>query len=1125
MSALTIYNPNKSKITATSSAITLKGKKKNIVLSKKEEKSGALAKISGGESSLVTNKGGALVKMSGKESSLVTKSKLVSGDKDKNSLKEKLLENNKKIISITKTINKKNNVKIKSTNTEIKALKAEEPAKQKEETEKVLEDRPEEKEAKKKGPAIPIPKKPSLFDRLFQYLALTGLNWVVGKLSNQKLGLAGFFNNLQSVIENIVEWFPKFLDGTFAVVEAIGPFVAGTGQFLFDVFVGALDLAYGAYDGIRQTIGNLFGGEARDQFDNFATKINEFLAISGAIGTALLLSAKALAGNKGRPGGPRIGRGGGAPGGGPRIKPGKFGVGNDRTAEYINRGRAAKLIEKRYGNQAARAYQNSYKNALDSGKTPTQAAIKAKADINKLFRTGKIIPQAAGKGLGIGGGDRASGPFGGVFRRGLGKAGSRLQTKIMGRGARLSTRRFGARAADSLGKIGSKLKIPVIGSIISIVMSLMNGDPIQKALFKGIGTAVGGIIGGAITGLGTFFTAGIGVFLAPIVMGISAAFGDFVGDLLYTLFYDGGPGAAGKKLGDAIKGLVTGTGDLLKGIFNWVFDGGLLDLLKTVGGGLAKFALYLLNPGGLLWDILKAGGSALKAITGFIFGGGLFDLIKNMGGGLFKFITYILNPGGLLFDALKQGRNIAKAIFDFAINAIGSAGQFIKDFIGGVFSRFVENFPTIGIPEGLGVQTTLGKLLGWIPFLNPYMEGERLTAFPDLTMFVPGIGVPFFIGHLGKSMFPGSFFESMPSGLGEAWKGAKNIAEDVRESIKNTAAAAVEGTKRAAGGIADALTFNLFDFDKQNEVEEYNDGGSIKIGAQDFRDLAYIVSGEAARGTNDEYGVSAAVLNRVASPVWPSTVKQVGSQSGQFEAVYTGKAKDEPELAEKLASPKGQASIASAMRLLEGRTDFKGQSMLANKGSTDIMFHPRGNFFHYTSQRGKNDPIPTNPDQSWKRLIGSGGPKIDLKTTTSSAQSMGTGKGSGEQKDGEGTNSILDSPLMKLFNQLNIGGSGNSSAVSTNNANAPKSSSIGSIGDDRDKKTKTKSGGAGGGISSIGSSSKPSSPAQISSSPSSSLSSTKTNITKASQSLSYEKPKPNTRISVIIKEKTTQVIT
>ena len=48
------------------------------------------------------------------------------------------------------------------------------------------------------------------------------------------------------------------------------------------------------------------------------------------------------------------------------------------------------------------------------------------------------------------------------------------------------------------------------------------------------------------------------------------------------------------------------------------------------------------------------------------------------------------------------------------------------------------------------------------------------------------------------------------------------------------------------------------------------------------------------------------------------------------------------------------------MRLLNGRTDFKGQSMLSNKGSSDIMFHPRETF-HYTSQRGKDDPVPQNP--------------------------------------------------------------------------------------------------------------------------------------------------------------------
>ena len=139
----------------------------------------------------------------------------------------------------------------------------------------------------------------------FNIYFLTGFNWVVGKLSNQKLGLAGFFKNIGDVIENIVEWFPKFLDGAFAFIEFIGPFVVGTGQFLFDVFVGALDLAYGVYDGIRQTIGNLFGEEARDQLDNFATKINEFLkSISAAIGTALLLTSKVLAAH-----GPCLGKG------------------------------------------------------------------------------------------------------------------------------------------------------------------------------------------------------------------------------------------------------------------------------------------------------------------------------------------------------------------------------------------------------------------------------------------------------------------------------------------------------------------------------------------------------------------------------------------------------------------------------------------------------------------------------------------------------------------------------------------------------------------------------------------------------------------------------------------------
>ena len=163
-----------------------------------------------------------------------------------------------------------------------------------------------------------------------------------------------------------------------------------------------------------------------------------------------------------------------------------------------------------------------------------------------------------------------------------------------------------------------------------------------------------------------------------------------------------------------------GIGDGVKAIFSWVFGGGLLDLLKNVGGGLLKFAGYILNPGGLLWDMLKAGGAVVGAITNFIFGGGLLDLIKNVGGGVLKFIGYILMPNGLLFDALKAGGAAAKMIFDFAKSIVGN-------LVGG----------------------------------------------------------------------------------------------------------AVEGTKRVAGGFFDALTFNLFDFDKQNKVETKKSGGGV---GRDFQE-------------------------------------------------------------------------------------------------------------------------------------------------------------------------------------------------------------------------------------------------------------------------------------------------
>jgi hypothetical protein len=165
-------------------------------------------------------------------------------------------------------------------------------------------------------------------------------------------------------------------------------------------------------------------------------------------------------------------------------------------------------------------------------------------------------------------------------------------------------------------------------------------------------------------------------------------------------------------------------------------------------------------------------------------------------------------------------------------------------------------------------------------------------------------------------------------------------------------------------------------------------GGSIKgLSGQDFRDLAFIVSAEAQRGTNDEYGVAAAVLNRVADPSWPNTIKAVGSQAGQFEAVYKGLAKDDPELAEKLGSSNGQAKIVKALEMLKGRTDFKGTSQYANMGPGDVKFSSRGNFYHYKEQKGKNDPPPAPLPSYYTKFIGTGGPSVTLADTNKSSGS------------------------------------------------------------------------------------------------------------------------------------------
>jgi hypothetical protein len=272
--------------------------------------------------------------------------------------------------------------------------------------------------------------------------------------------------------------------------------------------------------------------------------------------------------------------------------------------------------------------------------------------------------------------------------------------------------------------------------------------------------------------------------------------------------------------------------------------------------------------------------------------------------------------GDLLYDiivkkdpgaALKKVQDAAKKIFE--------TGKAVFDWLKGSFGRFLESIPKQKI---FGKETPLPDV-GWL--INPMNIMDKLGLLKD------------------------AFFPSQPN------PPTPNLGDFSGEDVQR---------ETSSGGAVQPQTAMI--------TRLGSGAGSLKLTDQDYSDLAYIVSHEAARGTEDEYGVAAAVLNRVADPRYPDTIMGVGTAPGQFEAVFKGLAKRDPALAKKLKQNSGK--IIAALKKLNGRTDFKGQSMLKFKGEGDVMFDPRGNFFHYAEQQAKSDPPPTNPPEHWKELLG-----------------------------------------------------------------------------------------------------------------------------------------------------------
>tara|TARA_R100000406_G_scaffold25208_1_gene16131 strand:- start:11 stop:2380 length:2370 start_codon:yes stop_codon:yes gene_type:complete len=348
------------------------------------------------------------------------------------------------------------------------------------------EDKSEEKkkspeEKKEKGLKLP---KIGFLDRIKNFLTTILLGYVVRRLVGN---------------DSVVGGIGKILEGAAAAVE-----------FTADLTIGVLDglgsfalFVQNKHKQIEEYSKDKFGEDGVKKFsklsDSLFNLINAFLIVS------MVKPGKDKPGKPGKPGS--------------SIKPKKPLV-NKPGIKPTGRTGGARLMQRKHGHAAA----NIYQNAIDNGKSPKAA----KAAVDRALKKGQIIskPQS-----GLMGGTQTKGK---IFSRGGNRAAQRMAVKFFGKNAtKVVKKTFG--------------RIPIMGPIIVAVSTLLednddDGMPdfnFSKALFTGIGAALGGLLGSfiPIPILGTLIGEGIGLF---------------IGDLMYELVAGGGIEAVGQKLKDAL---------------------------------------------------------------------------------------------------------------------------------------------------------------------------------------------------------------------------------------------------------------------------------------------------------------------------------------------------------------------------------------------------------------------------------------------------------------------------------------------------------------------------------------------------------------------------------------------
>ena len=145
------------------------------------------------------------------------------------------------------------------------------------------------------------------------------------------------------------------------------------------------------------------------------------------------------------------------------------------------------------------------------------------------------------------------------------EVGNRFQ-KTLFRGGKALTAAFGKVTATAIKSAVRNFagRIPWVGGLIAAGFSLLDGDPIDKTLFRTAGTLLSGAIGSFIPFIGQM---GIGTILGSIV-------GDYMGELAYMLFNprnpSGGFEQVKRKIFEDAQKAFTNSKEAVKLIWGWL---------------------------------------------------------------------------------------------------------------------------------------------------------------------------------------------------------------------------------------------------------------------------------------------------------------------------------------------------------------------------------------------------------------------------------------------------------------------------------------------------------------------------------------------------------------------------